>query len=188
MSTKEKYNFEDDNKTSGFHLPTNYFNLFNQQLAKRLELQEELKEFPNLLSLTKENPFYVCEAYFDELPVLIATKIHSKNKNSTWIEKIKLKLFQPSFILSYSLIALLIAVSVYIYTYQNSNLQACDDLACLSKEELMNNNEFNNLTTEDIINEIPETDFHQATDTSLHQAMMNELIENATIFTTIEEI
>jgi len=187
MNNNEKYNFGDDNK-SGFHLPNDYFDLFNKQLLEQIQLQEELKECPTLASISKENPFYVSENYFDDLHLMLTDKIHAKKEAGNWIQKLGVYLFRPAFALSYSIIALLIVVLVYVYKHQNNTIQTCNDLACLSKEELLNSKEFNNLTTDDLMNEISETDFQSEVDTSLYQAIENELMENSSILTTVEDI
>lgn len=54
-----------DDKSS-FDLPADYFASFEDKLRKKMETQEELKEFPVLLSVSKKNLFTVPADYFKE--------------------------------------------------------------------------------------------------------------------------
>lgn len=51
-----------------FGLPLDYFASFESKLAKKLELENELAEFPLLASLQKVNTFAFPPAYFELLP------------------------------------------------------------------------------------------------------------------------
>jgi hypothetical protein len=63
-----------------FGLPQNYFDSFSARLFKKLAAEDELKEYPFLLSLQKNNPFTVPANYFEskeelfEYPILVYLK------------------------------------------------------------------------------------------------------------------
>ncbi len=74
MNHNEEHNFENEpnfsfNKKEGnpFDLPSNYFTLFEEKLKLKLELENELAEFPLLKSLSKEPVFTIPTTYFSEV-------------------------------------------------------------------------------------------------------------------------
>jgi len=55
----------DENKSGSFGLPENYFDSFSARLFKKLEAEDELKDYPLLSSVGKVNPFAIPEGYFE---------------------------------------------------------------------------------------------------------------------------
>jgi hypothetical protein len=54
----------DNNDKNLFGLPSNYFALFEDKLRDKIELQDELEQFPILSSIEKNNEFEVPANYF----------------------------------------------------------------------------------------------------------------------------
>jgi hypothetical protein len=166
-----------DKKNSGFGMPDGYFDSFDARLMKKIELQEELSEFPTLSSIKKENPFFVDASYFEDLPSAIADKIHAQKAGLNWLDKLKSILFRPAFAFSFGL-ALIVTV-VFVYKSQSIvTEEVCNDLACLSKEEILNSTDFGALTVEELMNEIPDNSTVSDADTVLDKELINDLIEN----------
>lgn len=171
---EEQHNFG-DKKKSGFGLPDSYFDSFDARLMKRIELEEELSEFPTLSNLKKENPFFVDTSYFDDLPSVIADKIHEQQSGLNWLDKLKSVLFRPAFALSF-VIAIIVTI-VFVYKSQTViTEEVCNDLACLSKEEILDSKDFGALTIDELINELPEN--NSVSDTAIDKELINDLIEN----------
>ncbi len=57
----------DDKENTPFGLPKDYFLSFEDKLKKRMEAENELKEFPVLVSLQKNNLFTVPTGYFTQV-------------------------------------------------------------------------------------------------------------------------
>lgn len=173
---EEQHNFG-DKKNNGFGMPDGYFDSFDARLMKKIEMQEELSEFPTLSSIKKENPFFVDASYFEDLPSVIADKIHAQKAGLNWIDKLKSVLFRPAFAFSFG-IALIVTV---IFVYKSKGIVAeevCNDLACLSKEEILNSADFGDLTVEELMNEMPDNAAVVETDTIVDNELINDLIEN----------
>lgn len=166
-----------DKKNSGFGMPDGYFESFDARLMKKIEMQEELSEFPTLSSIKKENPFFVDASYFEDLPTAIANKIHAQKVGLNWLDKLKSILFRPAFAFSFG-IALIVTV-VFVYKSQSIvTEEVCNDLACLSKEEILNSTDFGSLTVEELMNEMPDNSTISDADTVLDKELINDLIEN----------
>lgn len=74
MNHNEEHNFENDpnfsfykKEKNPFGLPSDYFLSFEQKLKLKLELENELADFPLLASLSKENVFKIPTTYFNEV-------------------------------------------------------------------------------------------------------------------------
>jgi hypothetical protein len=63
MNKNEENNLN-ENEKNPFSLPEGYFDSFAQKMMRRIELAEELKEFPTLSSIDKKLPFVTPENYF----------------------------------------------------------------------------------------------------------------------------
>jgi len=166
-----------DKKNSGFGMPDGYFDSFDARLMKKIEMQEELSEFPTLSAIKKENPFFVDASYFEDLPSVIADKIHKQKAGLNWLDKLKSILFRPAFAFSFG-IALIFTI-VFVYKSQSIvTEEVCNDLACLSKEEILNSKDFGALTVEELMNEMPDNATVSDADTVLDKELINDLIEN----------
>lgn len=166
-----------DNKNSGFGMPDGYFESFEARLMKKIEMQEELSEFQTLSAIKKENPFFVDASYFDDLPSVISDKIHAQKSGVNWLDKLKSVLFRPAFAFSFG-IALIVTV-VFVYKSQSIVTdEVCNDLACLSKEEILNSKDFGALTVEELMNEMPDNNSVSDADTVIDKELINDLIEN----------
>ncbi|HXD91983.1 MAG TPA: hypothetical protein VNX01_02155 [Bacteroidia bacterium] len=75
---KDNLNFSD--KGDGFSLPENYFDSFSSRLFKKIVEDEELKDYPLLVSLQKQNPFIVPAGYFDLKEDLLQYPLLAENK------------------------------------------------------------------------------------------------------------
>ena len=76
---KDDLNFSD--KGDGFSLPENYFDSFSSRLFKKITENDELKDYPLLVSLQKQNPFTIPVDYFElkedllQYPLLAGNKV-----------------------------------------------------------------------------------------------------------------
>lgn len=80
---KDNLNFSD--KGDGFSLPENYFDSFSSRLFKKITEEDELKDYPLLVSLQKQNPFTVPADYFELKKDLLQYPLLSENKAQYFI-------------------------------------------------------------------------------------------------------
>src|ERR1700757_4843510 len=63
---KDEDGFSGDEKgKDAFGVPENYFDSFSSRLFKKIETEDELKDYPLLSSIGKVNPFVVPQDYFE---------------------------------------------------------------------------------------------------------------------------
>ena len=79
---KDNLNFSD--KGDNFSLPENYFDSFSSRLFKKIAGEEELKDYPLLTSLQKQNPFTVPANYFGLQEDLLQYPLLAENKKSAF--------------------------------------------------------------------------------------------------------
>ncbi|HXU28796.1 MAG TPA: hypothetical protein VN698_16320 [Bacteroidia bacterium] len=79
---KDDLNFSD--KGDGFSLPENYFDSFSSRLFKKIADENELKEYPLLVSLQKQNPFTVPADYFELKEDLLQYPLLTENKTANF--------------------------------------------------------------------------------------------------------
>ena len=79
---KDNLNFSD--KGDSFSLPENYFDSFSSRLFKKIAEEEELKDYPLLVSLQKQNPFTIPAGYFDLKEDLLQYPLLAENKASSF--------------------------------------------------------------------------------------------------------
>jgi hypothetical protein len=66
----------DNNGKSPFGLPKDYFSKFEENIKKKIELENELQEFPVLSSIEKVKPFIVPLNYFNLLKIVWSIKLN----------------------------------------------------------------------------------------------------------------
>ncbi len=134
-------------------LSAEYVNEFEINLRGKIDLVDELKDFKVLYSLNKTNLFCVPASYFDELPLQIKDRIHSTHSNKiSLIDTILDFVFGKKMALAFSVI-LVVGLSVFFYQKAGiiDNANDCKTLACLEKNELLNDNSVSGLNDEQII-------------------------------------
>lgn len=134
-------------------LPADYFKAFDKKLSVRMELEAELKEFSVLSSIEKKNNFKLVPDYFENSTDEVKEKIHTKPQTTTILEQIIEFIFKPKMAFALGL-AVLIGFSTFWYfnNKQNSNLPSgdCKTLACLEKNELLNDKNIPNFDDENL--------------------------------------
>jgi hypothetical protein len=121
-------------------LPVNYFEALDKKLIERMELENELKGFSVLSSVDKKNNFKLVPDYFDNITVDVKDKIHPKIHTPGFIEQVINILFQPKMAFTLGFILIVGFTSVWYLNKKEPNLSTgdCKTLACLEKNELLN--------------------------------------------------
>ncbi|MBI3518673.1 MAG: hypothetical protein HY062_04885 [Bacteroidetes bacterium] len=125
-------------------LEEEYVKQFHSSLDYKIELTEELKSYNMLYSMDKVYPFTVSEDYFENVATTIKERIYSagKTKHSV-LDKVLDLIFGKTMAFSFGLafiIGLAFCFNQHSETIVESGEGDCKTLACLERQEILNNN------------------------------------------------
>lgn len=124
-----------------------------ESLSYRTGLVDELKAYPTLYGLDKVNAFIVSDAYFDSLAGRVKELIYSENSEriSLW-DRMWNIVFGGRTAWAFGL-ALIIGLAFYFNqkTELLTETGDCKTLACLEKNEILNNKAINNFDEEQLM-------------------------------------
>lgn len=151
---------------------------------------DELKDFPLLNTISRENPFKVPDGYFDSLPALIAERIAKENSKPERIVSFK-KIFHPRYAVRHSesvlwriaaclLIAALISGVVY---FNQPDINNNPELA-LTYDDISNSVYMYDLDENLLIEELAQ--YGDESSAGDQAEIENYLIENQADFSQIE--
>lgn len=133
-----------------------YFETINQQLLNRIEVTDELKEYKLLKAINKENNFIVDPQYFEDIADRVKERRYAEINQSSWIERLLSFVLKPQVALAYSVIFIL-AIGLTLY-YNNTGQKVvsgdCKTLACLEKNELLNEQNMRDFDVENLYDEV----------------------------------
>ena len=108
----------------------------------KVELAEELKEYKTLYALDKINPFITSDAYFESIAERVKNKIYSsKETKASVLNSVLDFVFGKKMAFAFSIV-FIISLSLYLYQSSEKPLEMgdCKTLACLERQEILNNN------------------------------------------------
>jgi hypothetical protein len=123
-------------------LEEDYKQQLQSSITHKIEIVEELKDYKLLYSLNKENSFTVSENYFEGVATRVKERIFSVNEDRKSIIDIVLDaVFGKAMAFSFGL-CLIIGLSVFFYQTPENIIESgdCKTLACLERNEILNNN------------------------------------------------
>jgi len=123
-------------------LEENYKQQLEVSINHKIEIVEELKPYKALYNLDKVNSFIVSESYFEEFVERIKDRVHNEKDNKHSIIEIVLDIiFGKTMAFSFGL-SLIIGLSILFYKTPESIVETsdCKTLACLERNEILNNN------------------------------------------------
>lgn len=123
-------------------LEEDYKKQLDSAINYKIEIVEELKSYETLYSIDKVNSFVVSENYFESVADRVKEKIYSvKEKNKSIIEIVLEIIFGKTMAFSFGLF-LIIGLSVFFYKTPENIVESgdCKTLACLERNEILNNN------------------------------------------------
>lgn len=123
-------------------LGADYIKQLHSSLNYKIELIEELKPYQILYSVDKVNLFIVPNAYFESIVEHIKEKIYSEKDNRAAILDLVLDfIFGKKIAFSFGLVVI-VALSIYFYQSPKTVIESadCKTLACLERQEILNNN------------------------------------------------
>lgn len=138
-------------------LPADYFEAMDKKVMEKIELTSELKEFSVLSSIEKKNNFRLVPDYFENSTDEVKEKIHAANQSipnvfQTIFEQLFATLFRPKMAFALSFILIVGCTAVWYFNRKDSSLEtgACKTLACLEKNELLNENNIHDFDDENL--------------------------------------
>jgi hypothetical protein len=123
-------------------LTEDYKKEFQSVLNYKIELADELKAYATLYNLDKTNAFSVPENYFDTVASQVKERIHAVNHSKASVLDTVLDfILGKKLALSFGLV-LIIGLSVYFNQPAEPvvNVGDCKTLACLERQEILNDN------------------------------------------------
>lgn len=124
-----------------------------ESLSYKAGLVDELKPYPTLYGLDKVNAFVASDAYFDSLAGRIKERIYSENveRVSVW-DRVWHVVFGGRTAWAFGL-ALIIGLAFYFNQKTEPITEAgdCKTLACLERNEILNNKAINNFDEEQLM-------------------------------------
>lgn len=138
-------------------LPADYFEAMDKKVMEQIELTSELKTFSVLSSIEKKNNFRLVPDYFENSTDEVKEKIHAANQRipnvfQTVFEQLFAILFKPKMAFALSFILIVGFTAVWYFNRNNSSLEtgACKTLACLEKNELLNEDNIRDFDDENL--------------------------------------
>lgn len=128
------------------------FDNLSLKIQEQIELLDELKSYHTLYAIDKTNGFSVSPGYFENAAEDIKNAIHSDaHYTPSVIERIIGFILKPKVALAYSVIFLLGIFSIIYFNNSTKELPGdCKTLACLEKNELLNDNNVSDFNDEDL--------------------------------------
>lgn len=173
-------------------LDNDFTQSLKESIGYKITLAEELKAYSNLDNIDKENVFLIPENYFEGLALRIKDKLLIGKKSSVSIlDRLVDLLFGRKIALSFAFLSILM-FSVFIYRISKKNIpvQSCQTIACLEKQDILNNTSFIGFEEEELMDlvdvkglskqlqhEVKQTDSLQQEDFILENIDTPQLLE-----------
>ncbi|MES2568005.1 MAG: hypothetical protein V4565_14115 [Bacteroidota bacterium] len=140
---------------------------YKQQLQSavnyKIELVEEIKSYQTLFALDKVNSFHVSEGYFENVGERIKARIHHVTETKVSVlNKILDVLFGKAMAFSFGL-SFILALAIYFYQSPVNMLESgdCKTLACLERNEILNNKAINNFDDDQLMDLVDVNSLNQ---------------------------
>lgn len=161
-------------------LPENYFENLEKKVVDKLELESELKEFSVLSSIPKKNAFKVAPTYFETKTDDVKEKIHSTKQESGVVRQLIATLFKPQMAIAASFILVVGISAIWYFNKKDSTVLNgdCMTLACLEKNEILNEKNIQDFDDESLYEMIDETVLdQQLSEGETSEDSLNAIIE-----------
>lgn len=123
-------------------LDAEYISHLKASVNYKVELVEELKAYERLYAIDKVNPFIASDAYFESIAERVKDKIYAtKTTKASVLDLVLDFVFGKKMAFAFSVICI-ISLSLYFYQSSEKPLEMgdCKTLACLERQEILNNN------------------------------------------------
>ncbi len=177
MNKDNNINDWNEGQENEFDIPKGYFESLPGKLLSKIELIEELKEFPLLSAIEKKNAFIVPENYFENRNFVEAA-IKEEYKKEAVI--IKLSTFVKRYKLAIAAVFVMtIGSAVFYKMYNKGQLEKvdCGEIACLSKEDIANSKYFDQMSVDEL-ETFANGEMLDSMNTQLNNELLNEILSD----------
>ncbi len=153
-------------------LDAEYVSHLQSAVNYKVELAEELKAYGKLYAIDKVNPFIASDAYFESIAERVKDKIYvAKETKASVLDSILDFIFGKKMAFTFGIV-FIISLSVYFYKSQEKPLEIgdCKTLACLERQEILNNNK--------VISDFDEEQLMDLVDVNTLNQQLNSKKEN----------
>ncbi len=123
-------------------LDSDYINHLQSIVNYKIELAEELKAYERLYAIDKVNPFFASDSYFESIAERVKDKIYSAKETKVSVLDLILDfIFGKKMAFAFGIV-FIVSLSLFFYKSSEKPLEMgdCKTLACLERQEILNNN------------------------------------------------
>lgn len=133
-------------------LPSDYFETLDKKVLNKLELENELKEFSVLSSIPKKNNFKVVPDYFESKTDEVKEKIHAEKNQGGVVRQLFATILKPQMAIAAGLALIIGLTALWYFNRTDSKVlnSDCMTLACLEKNEILNEKNIQNFDDESL--------------------------------------
>jgi hypothetical protein len=133
-----------------------YSDELKASIIKKSEIVDELKQYQTLYAIDKKNNFAVAPEYFDAVADAVKERLYATSNKVSVFARILSSILKPKIAIAYSIAILLIAGGVWYfnrdsYTMVKGTSVDCKTLACLEKNEILNEKNIPNFDDENLL-------------------------------------
>ena len=140
-------------------LPVYYFETLDKKVQDKMELENELKEFSVLSSIPKKNNFKTTPDYFESKTEKVKEQIHSEKNKRGVVRQLFAVVLKPQMAIAASLVLIIGISAIWYFNRSNPTVLNgdCMTLACLEKNEILNEKNIQNFDDENLYEMVDET-------------------------------
>ena len=123
-------------------LDAEYISHLQSAVNYKVELTEELNAYEKLYAIDKVNPFIASDAYFESIAERVKDKMYAaKEIKASVLDSVLDFIFGKKMAFAFGIV-FIVSLSVYFYQSSEKPLEMgdCKTLACLERQEILNNN------------------------------------------------
>lgn len=123
-------------------LDAEYVTHLQSAVNYKVELAEELKAYERLYAIDKVNPFIASDAYFESIAERVKDRIYAaKETKVSVLDSVLDLIFGKKMAFAFGIV-FIVSLSLYFYKSSDKPLEMgdCKTLACLERQEILNNN------------------------------------------------
>ena len=121
-------------------LPVDYFETLDKKVQDKMELENELKDFSVLSSIPKKNNFKTAPDYFDSKTEEVKEQIYTEKNKKGVVRQMIAVVWKPQMAVAASLALIIGLTALWYFNRTETKILNgdCMTLACLEKNEILN--------------------------------------------------
>lgn len=170
-----------------FTVPPGYFDESAQRILSKIEVFEELNNYSLLSGIKKESVFSVPENYFESGKKTLTEKLGNTEASGDSVKILHIIFNRKT---AYAIAAILvISIGIYLFNPKEVSVQNdCNTLACLSRGEIINGAQINNLDEEALIEAVNTGDLKENLDKAIRKENTNKSNDSVEVDFLLENV